>query len=201
MSRLKSIGVSLEGCTYNEYQKIHNRLSELADGVFETATYELFMENDWLFIDEDGDVNHSHYHGDDGTVVKEYTVEEFWKEFGRQDSVELGPEDLEFGQVIHVRGRPYAFIKQDHVYLWATARCGTLTPICPTQVDEFQIDSVDQRKQAFLDLWRSQGLGYSNDGWRDEVSRWNWCVENLFDFIEQHRESIVEIFSEESDHE
>lgn len=197
MRNIREIVVNVGTTAPSDRKRILDKLATLADGGGVYASYN--DGNPLLYIDEDGDVGSAdELTAFEGDTFRKYTPEQFWEVFGEQN---MRPEHLEFGQVIHVQGLPYAFIKKDQIYLWATSQCGMLTPICPTQVDEFKPDPTDQRKQAFLEMWRSQGSDYADDGWRDEISRWNWCVENLFNFIEQHRESIVKIFDEDIGHE
>ena len=154
MESVKEIIVSVKGLNPESRFRIISRMDQISPS-YGTVYANNFSKKCFFCIDDEGDI-------DDGNLPDSftgnirgdfpiYTPEEFWQTFGRQDSVKLKPEDLEFGQVIHVKGRSYAFIKQDQFYVWAVNGDGMLNPIPPETIDEFKPDPSEQRKQAFLE--------------------------------------------------
>jgi hypothetical protein len=128
-----------------------------------------------------------------GTIAK-FEVYEEKPVNNIESNQKLTPDNLEFGQVIHVDGEPYVFLHTTSGGRLVVANYdAAIRTYYKSAFDEFQICPQEQRKQQFLSLWQSQGIDFAYDSMQDEIT---WSVENLFNFIEQHRERIVEIFEE-----
>lgn len=98
---------------------------------------------------------------------------------------------LEFGQVVHVSGIPFAVVWERNGQVMSVDVEGRTEVCAKEHFDEFKPCPKQERKENLLKLWRGQSLDFAQDSEKSGI----YTVGSFINFLEENKDELVTILT------
>ena len=99
---------------------------------------------------------------------------------------------LEFGQVVHVSGIPFAVVWERNGQVMSVDVEGRTEVCAKEHFDEFKPCPEQGRREKLLKLWRGQSLDFAHDKEHQSTTG----LSHLLKWMEKNKDEIVSILTE-----